>query len=762
MDGGNGGLETEILLRLTQFERQLARAEAKAIATANKAEKTLAKIDGKPFDHMAERYVAATTAMQQRVNAFVGVKQGFDGAADSARAFEAALQQQRGIQQLQASLDPAYAATMRYESAVEQVQAAVMSGAITQQQANQVLALAEARYRGAGAAAATMDRAMVATGGGMNNLRFQVQNASYQVGDFAVQVGAGTSAAQALGQQLPQFLGGFGMVGALMGTVAAIAIPLGRAFFATGEKAKTLDEQLKALASSMNDLDSATRAANSPVEDILRNYGAYADQAAALLEVQRELAYVDATRALTATATSIADAFGELERLGPAVEDLPEYIQAFQAEFGQLNADRVTDMAEALGITKEQAIGLAQAMVDLEDADGPEAQAKALKAIIDALADATGGAMEMNVEAAKLYDSLLNAWGAALKLSVVDLVSNITPAADEAGRLASNFAAALSLQNQIDAQENSGGRGDGMAEWQYRRTGRDTKAGAFVYDGPSLDVHNNPVEKGGKGKGGGRGKKDAFDVGQDEIDQLQRSIEMIGLTKAQVAELEARYEMLAEAKRRGLNLDKAQAGSLISLRDQIDQNAAAIGRLTAEYEGASERSEFLTGMQEDLKNGFLDAVIEGENLSDVMGGLAKSLARAALEAALFKTGPLAGGGGGLGGLLSGLFGRATGGGVQAGQAYRVNEARGPSEVFVPSQSGAVLSVSQAQRALAAQDTGRIVYVPQPYVASVAADDGGSIFAMMRRVSSVGDAQTARAQQRALPAAIRSSQARGLR
>jgi hypothetical protein len=53
-----------------------------------------------------------------------------------------------------------------------------------------------------------------------------IQNAAFQVGDFAVQVGAGTSASRALAMQLPQLLGGFGVLGAVMGATAAIAVPL--------------------------------------------------------------------------------------------------------------------------------------------------------------------------------------------------------------------------------------------------------------------------------------------------------------------------------------------------------------------------------------------------------------------------------------------------------------------------------------------------------------------------------------------------------
>lgn len=53
-----------------------------------------------------------------------------------------------------------------------------------------------------------------------------VQNAAFQVGDFAVQVGGGVDASRALAQQLPQLLGGFGMLGAVAGAAVAIFIPL--------------------------------------------------------------------------------------------------------------------------------------------------------------------------------------------------------------------------------------------------------------------------------------------------------------------------------------------------------------------------------------------------------------------------------------------------------------------------------------------------------------------------------------------------------
>ncbi len=76
----------------------------------------------------------------------------------------------------------------------------------------------------------------------------------------------------------------------------------------------------------------------------------------------------------------------------------------------------------------------------------------------------------------------------------------------------------------------------------------------------------------------------------------------------------------------------------------------------------------------------------------------KKIAEAVLQASLLGQGPLAGlfgtsptGGGSVGGLLGGLFkglfGRASGGPVARGQAYRVGE-NGP-EMFIPNTNGRI-------------------------------------------------------------------------
>lgn len=87
-----------------------------------------------------------------------------------------------------------------------------------------------------------------------------LQNASFQVADFAVQVGAGTSASVALGQQLPQLLGGFGILGAVLGAVVAVAVPLTMAFRNMSEQGSDLSQVLGVLSPLAGQLADGFRA----------------------------------------------------------------------------------------------------------------------------------------------------------------------------------------------------------------------------------------------------------------------------------------------------------------------------------------------------------------------------------------------------------------------------------------------------------------------------------------------------------------------
>jgi hypothetical protein len=165
-------------------------------------------------------------------------------------------------------------------------------------------------------------------------------------------------------------------------------------------------------------------------------------------------------------------------------------------------------------------------------------------------------------------------------------------------------------------------------------------------------------KSGGSSKKAKKEEKDFFEDARNQITQLERQIEMVGKTSDEIATLTAKYKLLDEAKAKGLALDEKQSATGETLRQEIDRQAEAIGNLTREKEEAAEKTAYLASLEEDLKEGFIDAIVEGENFAGVMENVAKSLAKAALQAALFGEGPFAGmfGTSGQGGLLGNLLG----------------------------------------------------------------------------------------------------------
>jgi hypothetical protein len=91
----------------------------------------------------------------------------------------------------------------------------------------------------------------------LNTLRTQgLQQAGYQVGDFAVQVQSGTNVAIAFGQQMSQLLGVFGPAGALAGAAVAIGTAFVAPLLDAAKAAKDLKGDLEKLGETINKFQS--------------------------------------------------------------------------------------------------------------------------------------------------------------------------------------------------------------------------------------------------------------------------------------------------------------------------------------------------------------------------------------------------------------------------------------------------------------------------------------------------------------------------
>jgi hypothetical protein len=158
-----------------------------------------------------------------------------------------------------------------------------------------------------------------------------------------------------------------------------------------------------------------------------------------------------------------------------------------------------------------------------------------------------------------------------------------------------------------------------------------------------------------------------------------------------------------------------------------ETHARGLDMIAEKYGDASDAAQELEGIARET---FVSLVRDAGNAEDALGNLLDKLADLAANAAwdaltsgdLFK--------GGIGAAIGSIFGgaRASGGSVERGRAYLVNEDTPNSEIFVPSQNGGILNVPQAQAALRGSggSTDRALAV------SIGFDDStGSLTAMVR-------------------------------
>jgi tape measure domain-containing protein len=211
-------------------------------------------------------------------------------------------------------------------------------------------------------------------------------------------------------------------------------------------------------------------------------------------------------------------------------------------------------------------------------------------------------------------------------------------------------------------------------------------------------------------------------------DQLEQSnarrkleVEMIGKTASKQAYLLTKFELLNDAKRRGVDLDQVMIDSSRTYREEIEAQAeAAAARVEAEerladaQEHAAQRAQFMENVQRSLKEGIIDSILHARSFADALANVADMLARAALEAALFGSGPFGGGSGGglFGGIINAIFPTTTsatgnvmtqfgptqltsagGGGIASGPRLSIFGEGDDPEAYVPLPDGRTIPVT---------------------------------------------------------------------
>lgn len=176
-------------------------------------------------------------------------------------------------------------------------------------------------------------------------------------------------------------------------------------------------------------------------------------------------------------------------------------------------------------------------------------------------------------------------------------------------------------------------------------TARPKGVGANTGPTVSLNDFKVPGDRDGKGGGGGSGKEtlDAYEKALVASEKRRQALLLEAETegKGTFAKAKAREALELETAAKRANIPITEA-----MRKKIDEAAAGYANAKVKLddvqkavEGFNDASKFFG---EGITDALSDMVIDGEKATDVMKALVKQLAKAALQAAIMGSGPLAG------------------------------------------------------------------------------------------------------------------------
>lgn len=532
-----------------------------------------------------------------------------------------------------------------------------------------------------------------------------IQNASFQLQDFAVQVASGTSASQALGQQLPQLLSGFGALGAVVGAAVAIGVPLAGMLIGSKDKATDLDTAIKGLTSASSDYRDAVDELLTPMGDMYAKFGQNAEAARQIQTIMLDIARIRLSDSIGKVGEGIDSELSGLQSLVEEYQTIGATdlkTPGLQYEAATQMAEIIADIREEYGMTYVEAERIARAIDQMNAAlkSGDEqAKAAAFVEMSAALAGALDNGIGLTDEMKTLAENVATAASEQLALAAnaqaaadaagdvagADMAGNIGAAADQGGRLAGNLGAAADAARFLAAQRSlatrgqvsSGRGGDPRTSSQqgYGEFGRDTLDEIIADERRRLQR-----DAGGGGRGGRGGKSAAKEDYASAVERLQQQIEAFNLESEAVsasADSHLKYGDAADyAKKKAELLIAAQKeGKAITpeLSAKIEEQAAAYAEAAQKAEDARNK---ITVMQQQAARGrdalgdVFGAVLEGADAAkQALANLLMEIAKIQMQKAGLGAIDAAGGGGfvsWLGGLLSFDGGGYTGKGSRSG------------------------------------------------------------------------------------------------
>lgn len=296
---------------------------------------------------------------------------------------------------------------------------------------------------------------------------FTARNISYQLQDMAVQAELGTSWFRILGQQLPQLLSGFGTAGAVIGTVAAIALPLlSEGLKAAGIDMRSLSEMTNDLAKRNQAFLDAQKANMTTLAGLGNSYGTLTAEAKNFFEIREKLTQAKADREAIDTVNELKKSYSDLSR---------ESVAAAR------NNARFTPMGGAAsaelgiwfrqfrkGVTEEQGYAIADMLKQI-DAASPEKTVAAINNVLIYLEKAGPESKKFKENFEKTVEPLLK-----INEELIKNKTNIAEAAQQASKFAADVA-----NIQINAAPNIGNARRGFDQITAARLEGDMKLAEF-------------------------------------------------------------------------------------------------------------------------------------------------------------------------------------------------------------------------------------------------------------------------------------------
>ena len=193
-----------------------------------------------------------------------------------------------------------------------------------------------------------------------------LQQTGYQLGDFAVQVGGGTSALQAFGQQGSQLLGIFGATGALLGAGVAIVAALGNAYMKSGAMAKGFNEEMDDLNKLVSESHALGRTSAEQFAFLATKYGEVTESVKGLFLAEKSLLQLKLAETYAKAKQGLTPFVSELERANLVNRKAGQIGLKFGGSMAAMRGG-LDDLAISTGLSVDQLEAFAAAMPKLMD-----------------------------------------------------------------------------------------------------------------------------------------------------------------------------------------------------------------------------------------------------------------------------------------------------------------------------------------------------------------------------------------------------------